>query len=203
MNRTEILEEAVHRCYKEMYAKAQPPADWDEILEKARRGEEDKNFPFYRQHYLSQEQYTDIINNYIYSYHISRNTKDHMDLVKDYFVNGGTKDKYIEEHDDEYGHHPGYRGYEKVAPLKQQMEELISDKYDLSCYEDLAEDLLNVILETLENCTNFYGSEHEECSFRFTVMNYSPTSNKQDVIDYWQSKGVDIGIKEYNPYEDE
>ena len=184
MNRTKILEEAVHRCYKEMYAKAQPPADWDEILEKAKRGEEDKNFPFYRQHYLSQEEYVDIVENYIYAYHIRRNTKDHMDLVKDYFVNGGTKDKYVEEHDDEYGHHPGYRGYEKVAPLKQQMEELISDKYDLSCYEDLAEDLLNVILETLENCTNFYGSEHEECSFRFTVMNYSPTSNKQDVIDY-------------------
>ncbi len=185
MNRIKVLERAVHECYKEMYAKAQPPADWDEILTKAERGEEDKNFPFYRQHYLSQEEYTDIIESYIYAYHIRRNTKAHMDLVKDYFVNGGTKDKYIEAHEDEY--HPGYRGYEKTPKLKDVIGKEATDK----------------VLELLENCTNFYGNEHEECGFRFTVMDCSPTSNKQDVIDYWKSKGVDIEIKEYNPYEDE
>lgn len=32
---------------------------------------------------------------------------------------------------------------------------------------------------------------------------YNPTNNKQDVIDYWKSKDVDMEIKEYNPYEDE
>lgn len=187
MNRTEILEEAVHRCYKEMYAKAQPPIDWDDILARAAKGEEDKNFPFYRQHYLSQEEYTDIIEDYIYAYHIRSRTKDHMDLVKDYFVNGGTKDKYIEAYDDEYGHHPGYRSYEKTPKLEDVIGKEATEK----------------VLELLEACTTFYGSEREEARFRFTVMDYSPTSNKQDVIDYWKSKGVDIKIKEYNPYEDE
>lgn len=187
MNRIDVLEQAVYECYKEMYRKAQPSIDFDEILQAAKEGKEDKKFPFYRQHYLSSEEYTDIVESYIYAYHIRRNTKDHMELVRDYFVNGGTKDKYIDAHTDEYGYHPGYRGYEKTPKL-----------IDL-----IGEEATNKVLELLDDCINFYGTEHEECRFRFSVMDCSPTSNKQEVIDYWKSKGVDLEIKEYNSYEDE
>lgn len=188
MNRSDVLEQAVHACYKEMYAKAQPPIDWDEILRLAKEGKEDKNFPFYRQHYLNHEEYTDIVENYIYSYHIRRNTKDHIELVKDYFINGGTKDKYIESTVDEDGFkHSGYRSYEKTPKLEDVIGKEATDK----------------VLELLNDCMNFYGNEYEECRFRFAVMDYSPTSNKQEVIDYWKSKGIDLDIKEYNPYEDE
>ena len=32
--REDIMKEAIHECFKEMYAKSQPSADYDELLEK-------------------------------------------------------------------------------------------------------------------------------------------------------------------------
>ena len=51
----EIQKEAVYRCYKEMYANAQPPVDYDELLKLAKKGKEDEHHTFYSQHYMSQE----------------------------------------------------------------------------------------------------------------------------------------------------
>ena len=51
----EIQKEAVYRCYKEMYANAQPPVDYDELLKLAKKVKEDEHHTFYSQHYMSQE----------------------------------------------------------------------------------------------------------------------------------------------------
>ena len=57
VSRKEILEQAVHDCYKEMYAKAQPSIDWDQIVQEFKEGKRDKDERVYEQHYLSQDEY--------------------------------------------------------------------------------------------------------------------------------------------------
>ena len=38
MNRQTILDQAIHDCFKEMYVKAQPSADWDQIIQEFKDG---------------------------------------------------------------------------------------------------------------------------------------------------------------------
>ena len=41
LNRREVLDKAIHDCYREMYAKAQPSADWDQIVQEFKDGKRD------------------------------------------------------------------------------------------------------------------------------------------------------------------
>ena len=55
MTRQDILKEAVNNCYKYMYEKSQPSADWDKILEEFKNEPEEsqKKWPLYSRYYLS------------------------------------------------------------------------------------------------------------------------------------------------------
>ena len=44
------------KMYREMYAKADPPADWDELIESGEARQDN----FYRNYYLPREQYEEI-----------------------------------------------------------------------------------------------------------------------------------------------
>jgi hypothetical protein len=90
-----------------------------------------------------------------------------MELVKDYLINGGTKDKYIKEEG-----YPGYRGYEKVPPLK----------------DFIGEEHANKAIELIDECNNFYNPDREETSFRFEVSNYGPSQCLEAVRKYWGDK---------------
>ena len=60
INRSFILEQAVLECLTEMYAKAQPSADFNELM-KLYKG---TNKPFYQWYYLSEEEFKYILNKY-------------------------------------------------------------------------------------------------------------------------------------------
>ena len=47
MDRDTIIAEGIDRCLTEMFSKAQPSANWYEYVEKAKRGEIDKNEKVY------------------------------------------------------------------------------------------------------------------------------------------------------------
>ena len=196
MNRTEIIEKAINECLAEMYSKAQPPFDYMQMLEDYENGCEglnEKYRDFYMRHYLSQEEYHEIQEKYIDLYRIHNEWKENADLMIDYLKKGGTKDKYIPERVDEDGFkHPGYRGYEKVDPLKDYITEILTPFF--SDCNDLVDTITNKVFELMDNCKDFYCPNREEISFTFSVVNYSPNSNKETVLKYWEDQGNPIEI---------
>ena len=201
ITRRDVLAEAVHDCYKEMYAKAQPSADWDQIIQDFKDGKYPKDTKIYERHYLSQAEYLYITEKYMEAYRIKSEWKSDCDLIIDYLEKGGTKDKWIDDVVHENGFvEPGHRGYEDVPPLKEQFFELMK-KWDCSeSAKNMAEQLYDKAMETIKECRNFYKFDREEGDFKYTcALGASPTSNPQTVIDYWKSQGKDIEIEERCP----
>ena len=204
MTRDDIFKEAVRNCFRECYRKAQPSADYDEIVEKVKNGEiEDTDVnPVYNRYYLSMEEFTYIRDKYLDAYKMRNAWTPNIDLLKSYFVEGGTKDKYIPEHADEDGFtHPGYRGYEKVLPFKEQVLNYLRDcGLHESMAVKLSHDINNIAIYNIESCQDFYRFDREESDFSWAVtLGASPTSNKEKVIEYWKSQGIEVKIEDRNP----
>ena len=173
--RSKILEQAIHDCLNEMYQKSQPSTTWDDIVKKYESGEYDENTKIYEHHYLSQEEYEEIEEKYIRAYRIHNEWEQDAQLMIDYLQLGGTKDKWIPEHTDKDGFtHPGYRGYEKTPKLEDALKEIINNP-------EIEKQVLNKVFELMNNCKDFYCPNREENYFRFSMMNYSPCSNKESV----------------------
>lgn len=172
----ELYAEAVYRCYKEMYANAQPSVDYDVLLAKAKNGEEDPNHPFYSQHYLSHKEYQYILEKYVEAYGLKDEFPNHCDTILRYF-DEGIIDKYIERKGDQ----PGYRGYEHLKSLK----DLIGEEH------------YNIVVERVKQAKDFYRFNRDECGFHWAMMNCSPSCNAEAVKKYWKEhKGIDIDIVE-------
>ena len=205
LEREDILVKAMEDCYREMFAKAQPAADWDNLIQEYRDGKinEKKDGPVYDRHYLSQEEFVYILDKYMDAYRIKSEWKDDVEVVEKYLKEGGSKDKYIESYEDEHGYHPGYRSYEKVAPLKDHLKEIIAPYYigyD-STQEEIATKMADKVMELISTCKNFYTFNRDEMKFRNTIaMGSSPTSNAETVKKWWKDHyDVDIEIEERNP----
>lgn len=180
MTRKCILERAVEECLDEMYRKSQPSITWEEVLKGHKEGKYNENNTVIDQHYLSQDEYTDIKERYMHMYNIHNDWKDDADLMIDYLEKGGTKDKYIPAITDETGYHPGHRGYEKTPKLIDALKEFLS--------EEDAQKATDKVLELMNECKNFYRGDREESDFTFSVLNYSPTCNKEAVQEFWGDK---------------
>ena len=130
LDREEVLCKAYKDCIREMFAKAQPMADFDNLIEEAKAGkiDEEKDGPIYDRHYLSAEEYKYILDKYMKAYRIESEWKEDVEIVEEYLNKGGHKDKYIDDWEDEHGHHPGYRSYEDVPPLKKHIRKIV-DSY--------------------------------------------------------------------------
>lgn len=205
LDRKEIIKRAYHECMVEMYAKAQPSADYNQLLEDAKNGKIGKDERVYERYYLSQEEFKYILNKYKDAYNIKSHWKDDVEVIEKYIEEGGSKDKYIEPHTDEKGnYHPGRRSYEKVKPLKEQLSDVLKAFSILKEYSLYDENIHNKLYDTVTNiidtCKNFYKFDREESSFDCSVaLGPSPNSCAEAVIQYWANQGVDIEIKERNP----
>ena len=199
LDRKEILKKAYHECMTEMYAKSQPSADYNQLLEDAKNGKIGKDERVYERYYLSHEEFKHILGKYKEAYNIKSHWKDDVEVVEKYIKEGGSKDKYIEAHTDEKGnYHPGYRSYEKVEPLKEQLFDILEEYglYDENMHNKLYDTITNII----DTCKNFYRFDREETSFDCSVtLGPSPSSCAESVIQYWAQQGVDIKIEERNP----
>ena len=167
IHRSDVLKEAVDRCLNELYKWSQPSINLSELI---KSGFKDSNeSPLYRRHYLSQENFKYIKDNYIYAYALSDNWEYHFDTLINYLYKGGTKDKYIND-----GIHPGYRSYEKVP----------------SIYAYLDKEDADIVLSLVAECKDFYYYDQDLNNFNYTVtLGCSPTCNKEEVEKYWQENG--------------
>ena len=203
--RENILEQAYTECMAEMYAKAQPSADYYQLIEDAKNGKIGKDEKVYERYYLSQAEFEHIRNKYIEAYGLIEKWRPNIELLEQYLTEGGTKDKYIKSHTDEYGYHPGYRGYEKVKPIKEQIEQIINDVFasgEVSPFvkDSLRDKIVETVMNTISDCKEFYRFDREESQFSASIaLGASPCTNKDTVIEYWKSQGIDIEIEERNP----
>lgn len=197
LDREEILCKALDDCYREMFAKAQPMADWDNLAEEYKSGKIGKDEMIYNRHYLSPEEFTYIKNKYMEAYRIASEWKDNIDYLKEYLEKGGYKDKYVDSYTDKNGiFHSGYRGVEKNAPMYDQIKEILSDVSD-----DKVREVTDKVMELINNCQNFYKFNADEMKWRNSLfLGASPTCNKETVKKWWKDNyNVDIEIEDRNP----
>ena len=202
VDREEVLGTAVYECMKEMYAKSQPSADYDQLIQDYKDGKIGKDETIYDRYYLSAEEFKYIKEKYKKAYRINEEWKDNISVLEEYLINGGYKDKYIEEKEDEDGFvHPGYRSHEKVLPIKNLIYDILLEQCSDKDAETLSSKISDKVMETIGYCKNFYRFDREESKFEFSIcLGASPTSNAETVKKWWkENKGVDIEIEERNP----
>ena len=191
-----IIKRAIDECMEEMYSKAQPSVNYKELIEKVKSGEieDSRENPVYNRYYLSQEEFNYIKNKYSEAYGFKPRWKEYIEILEEYLKKGGNKYKYIPETMEEDGTiHLGYRSYEKVKPLRVQIQNLISD-------ENLSNKVTDLVFDCIKNCKNYYQFDNTEQIFDFHIcLGGSPTSNKETVKKYWESQGKTIEIKDKNP----
>ena len=165
INRKEILEEAVHRCLRDMYLWSQPSIDIDELLKTGYKDTEES--PLYRKHYLSSKNFVYLKDTYINAYRMEDDWENDFETLINYLYSGGLKSKYIKEEGC-----PGYKGYEKVP----------------SIYKYLDKEDADIVMSLIGECKDFYRVNKEANDFSFTMALGvgSPTSNAKEVEEYWQ-----------------
>ena len=196
LNRDNIIQRAVQECLEEMYAKAQPSADYKELIEKVESGEiEDSNEnPVYNRYYLSQEEFEYIRNKYVEAYDFTPHWRKDIEWLEEYLLEGGSRDKFIPDTMEEDGStHPGYRSYEEVKPLKEQLKDIIHDDKQLN-------KVFDIVMNTIKGCKDYYRFDQVNEIFNYHIcLGASPTSNKETVKNYWESQGKTIEFEDRNP----
>ena len=207
LDRKKIIERAYNECMTEMYAKAQPSVDFNELLEGVKNGkiiDTDKE-PVHDRYYLSYEEFHYILDKYVNAYGLKETWTSNLELLERYFKGEGRKDIWIPEKVDDDGfRHPGYRSSEAVPHIKETFKEILNNcgdiKVDDETLNKISNKLANRVLTYIADCKDFYRFDRDETSFKAGIaLGASPTSNKEIVEKYWKENGVNIEIKERNP----
>ena len=203
VNRKEIIKKAIHDCYAELYAKAQPLADYDNLVAERKAGKiNEEDGPVYDRHYISKDELEYIVNKYIEAYGMTEHWKSDVETIEDYLINGGSKNAYVDSSTDDNGnYHPGYRSYEDVAPLKNQIHNILSNTLSGINLESSTKEVTSIVMETIKNCKDFYRFDREADEFKTAIyLGAAPTSNPDIVRKWWKDNyNVDIEIEERNP----
>ena len=202
LTREEILNKAYHDCMCEMYAKAQPEADWDNIIEEYRTGKLGKEDRVYERHYLSMDEFLYIRDKYKEAYNIKKTWIPNLEFLEELLNKGGLKDKYNPDWTDEQGnHHPGYRSAEDVKPLKEQIFDIIKEFDSPEAAQEIGEIIYNKVIDTIENYKDFYRFDREADDFDVNIsLGASPCTNADTVKKWWKENyNQDIEIEERNP----
>lgn len=204
LTRDKIIDRAYQECMTEMYAKAQPSADYNAIVAGVKAGtitDTDKN-PVYARYFLSAEEFNYILRKYIKAYRLNNTWHSNVDVVRRYFDGKGAKDVWVDGKTDSDGYkNPGYRSTESVPHIKESFKRLLNNEIEGSVTVDkLATILSQEVFDYIYNCDNFYRFDREESNFSASVaLGASPTSNPDTVIKYWKEHGVDVDIQWRNP----
>lgn len=199
IDKEKIIKEAIYNCMKEMYKKAQPSEDWDKIVHKYQSGELGKDEIVFDRYYLSQEEFTYILNKYLHAYRLENKWPEYVEVVEKYLKEGGLKDYYVPGKVDKDGFkHPAYRSTKKVPPIQESIYEILSNKKPDEDNNILAKKIADKVLENIKTCKDFYkfGGRDQEVFSVNIALGASPTCNPKTVIEYWKSQGKDIKIDE-------
>jgi len=198
-----VMSQAIHDCMAEMYAKSQPPADWDQLIEDIRTGKIGRDEKIYERHYLSQEEFLYILDKYSEAYRFETHWASDVEVVEEYLKNGGLRDKVYGPVYDSSGKlkTPACRRTEKVPPIFDQILEFLSKTDEQDIAIEKSEKIKDLIFNTIAGCKDFFKFDVDSSKFRFAItLGASPTSNPEIVKEYWKNKtGEDIKIEFHNP----
>ena len=170
LDKDKIMEEAMIRCYREMYRKAQPRGNFDRYRRMIKNGELPKDTRIYERHYLPQKEFEYILNKYVNAYRFENQWISDVDLILSDIKNGGYKEVYKNERRD-------------VEHIKLQ--------------DKIGEENVAKVIEFIEDLKDFYRFDRDEAEFRCSIaLGCSPTSNPETVKKYWESQGVNVYIDE-------
>jgi hypothetical protein len=176
LTRKSVIQKAYDECLTEMYAKAQPPLDYMDVVRRLKNGEEveTKLDPIYQRHYLSQYEFHYILDKYIEAYGMSPYWKDSVETVEEYLKKGGLKTVYKDD------------GKTTVRTPK--------------LVDEIGEENAEKVFALIKDCKDFYRFDREESDFSCAIsLGCSPMSNKERVIQYWKEHGKDITIEDREP----
>lgn len=182
ITRSKIICEACERMLKEMYLRAQPSINIDNYTKAYKEGKLDKDKDrCYEWHYLPVQVQRQIVDDYLEAYNANDQMKYWLERLIDLFKNGGHRTV----HKDIFGTGELVRTGEKT----EKLDELIG--------KDNAEKVYKLI----EDFLNFYRTDLDECSIRFTIFQ-CPTTNPKTVEDKWNIKIDDSVYKnEYGEWD--
>lgn len=163
-----IMWEAVEDTLQEMYFYAIPSVDWKQRIQDKKDGK-DVDMDLIYHHYLPQELYKDILEMAKHNYSYEPFFQDYTEHLTQFLLEGG------------YGTDPDNPGKN-------------NNKQYPSIKEEIGEKAFEILKKRLKAYSNFYRFDYQRWKFDHTVMNYSPNCNRQAVIDYWKSQGVDLEI---------
>lgn len=186
LDREEILSKAITDCFREMYAKAQPSADWDQLVQDAKDGKIKKEERVYDRYYLSSDEFRYITDKYMDAYRIRSEWKEDVDVVLEFLKNGAPDYVYNSETKE--------KEFVRILGLREELGQFIEDS-------ELLDKVYEAVMDKIKKCQTYYRFDGDERSFRFsTALGASPTSNMETVKKYWKEKdGIDLEIEERNP----
>ena len=164
----DIMWQAVEDTLEEMYQYAFPSVSWKQRIQDKKDGK-DVDMDLIHHHYLPNELYKDILEMAKHNYSYEPFFQDYTEHLTQYLLEGG------------YGADPDNPGKD-------------NNKQHPSIKEEIGEEAFEILKKRLKAYSDFYRFDYRRWKFDFTVMNYSPNSNRQSVIDYWKSQGVELEI---------
>ena len=163
-----VMRNAVEDTLEEMYQHSYPKISWKQRMREAKDGKDvDKDLIYH--HYIPQSLYEDILEMAKSNYSYEPFFQDYTEHFADFLLKGG------HGKDLEKGGKDDYKDYQSIK-------------------EEIGEEAFSILEKRIEAYKRTYRFDHRRWSFAFTVMNYSPCTNRQTVIDYWKSQGVDLQI---------
>lgn len=179
ISRRQVIEEAQERLLKELYRRAQPPADIMEYSKKYQSGELTEKDRCYEWHYLPHEVESQIIEDYLEAYNANDQMKEYFTWIKELFLKGGYRTVFK----DIYGEGKEVQTGEKTEILPELIGQENTDK----------------VIKLIDDFLGFYRRNLDECAIRWVCMQ-GPTSNPKTVEEHW---GIKVDDSVYKDYDDE
>ena len=164
----EVMAQAIEDTLEEMYQYSYPKISWKQRNQELKDGKDiDKDLIHH--HYIPQKLYEDILEMAKSNYGYEPLFQDYTEHFADFILKGG------HAKDIDKGGKDDYKDYQSIK-------------------EEIGEEAFAILEKRIEAYKRTYRFDRKRWSFAFTVMNYSPCTNKQVVLDYWKSQGVDLEI---------
>lgn len=164
----EVMWQAIEDTLEEMYQNAYPPVSWKQRMQDAKEGK-DVDKDLISHHYLPQSLYEEILQMAEHNYSYEKFFDDYTEHFSDFLLKGG------HAHDIDKGGRDDYKDYSSLK-------------------EDIGEEAFAILEKRIKVYKRTFKFDWQRWKFNFTVMNYSPNSNRQAVIDYWKSQNVELNI---------
>lgn len=164
----EVMVQAIEDTLEEMYQHSYPKVSWKQRNQELKDGKDVDN-DLIHHHYIPQKLYEDILEMAKSNYSYETFFQDYTEHFADFILKGG------HAKDIDKGGKDDYKDYQSIK-------------------EEIGEEAFAVLEKRIEAYKRTYRFDRKRWSFAFTVMNYSPCTNKQVVLDYWKSQGIDLQI---------